>query len=89
MNINMIYQYLSEFPTFVNDCLGPTVSTQDWRVSSVVYSLFQGKTDSWYVHVIMVRPEYHNTGVATSLINCVRAKVGIPLQTLRCNALHG
>lgn len=74
----MLSQYLKKFPGFVNECLGPTVGLRLLLKDSLNLNYtFQGRRDSWWLHQVMVRPEYQRKGIATSLINLVKQKVRI------------
>lgn len=44
-------------------------------VASLTVTLVQGKVDSWWLHMAMVRRDSQRKGIATTLIDLVREKV--------------
>lgn len=56
------------------------------RVYSLLLSLFgwandyQGKIDSWWLHMAMIRQDHQRKGVLRALVDMVRKKVGLQIE---------
>jgi len=61
--------YTVEWPKFVNSCLGGP----------------RGKTDSWWMHIAMVRPDRQKQGIASSLMKLVIEKAKQKGEVIACS----
>jgi GNAT superfamily N-acetyltransferase len=79
---------MANFPGFVNEQMGPTVSS---AVSDnfIVLIVLKGKTDAWWLHQAMVRKEFQRQGVAKALIEVVLNKVRAQGTSLFSSGLSG